>query len=63
MSQTARVLTGLIAGIALGIVLAWQAPDTGLQIAAIVEPFGKLRQDVGMLQGRNCQKDTKKKDN
>jgi Na+/H+-dicarboxylate symporter len=42
VSQTARVLTGLIAGIALGIVLAWQAPDTGLQIAAIVEPFGKL---------------------
>lgn len=42
MSQTARVLTGLIAGIVLGILLAWQAPDLGLRIAAIVEPFGKL---------------------
>lgn len=42
MSQTARVLTGLVAGIVLGILLAWQAPETGLKIAAIVEPFGKL---------------------
>ena len=42
MSQTARVLTGLVAGIVLGILLAWQAPDPGLRIAAIVEPFGKL---------------------
>jgi len=42
VSQTARVLTGLIAGIVLGILLAWQAPDLGLRIAAIVEPFGKL---------------------
>lgn len=42
MSQTARVLTGLVAGIVLGILLAWRAPDLGLQIAAIVEPFGKL---------------------
>lgn len=42
MSQTARVLTGLVAGIVLGILLAWQAPETGLQIAAVVEPFGKL---------------------
>ena len=35
MSQTARVLTGLVAGIVLGILLAWQAPETGLQIAAV----------------------------
>lgn len=42
MSQTARVLAGLVAGIVFGIVLAWQAPDLGLRIAAIVEPFGKL---------------------
>lgn len=42
MSQTARVLTGLVAGIVLGILLAWLAPDTGLRIAAVVEPFGKL---------------------
>ncbi len=42
MSQTARVLTGLVAGIVFGILLAWQAPDLGLRIAGIVEPFGKL---------------------
>ena len=42
MSQTARVLAGLVAGILIGILLAWQAPDLGLRIAAIVEPFGKL---------------------
>lgn len=42
MSQTVRVLLGLVAGIAFGILLAWQAPDTGLQVAGIVEPFGKL---------------------
>ena len=42
MSQTARVLTGLVAGIVFGILLAWLAPETGLRIAALVEPFGKL---------------------
>jgi len=42
MSQTKRVMTGLVAGIVLGILLAWQSPDLGLQIAGIVEPFGKL---------------------
>ena len=42
MSQTARVLAGLVAGILIGILLAWQAPDLGLRTAAIVEPFGKL---------------------
>jgi Na+/H+-dicarboxylate symporter len=42
VSQTARVLAGLVAGIVFGILLAWQAPDLGLRIAAIVEPFGKL---------------------
>lgn len=42
MSQTKRVMAGLVAGIVLGILLAWQSPDLGLQIAGIVEPFGKL---------------------
>ncbi len=42
MSQTTRVLSGLVAGIVLGILLAWRTPDLGLQIAGIVEPFGKL---------------------
>ena len=42
MSQTTRVMAGLVAGIVLGILLAWLSPDLGLQIAAIVEPFGKL---------------------
>lgn len=42
MSQTTRVLTGLVAGIVFGILLAWQAPDLGLRIANLVEPFGKL---------------------
>ena len=42
MSQTKRVMAGLVAGIVLGILLAWQSPDLGLQIATIVEPFGKL---------------------
>lgn len=42
MNQTARVLTGLVAGIVFGILLAWQAPELGLRIAGIVEPFGKL---------------------
>lgn len=42
MSQTKRVMAGLVAGIVFGILSAWQSPDFGLQIAAIVEPFGKL---------------------
>lgn len=42
MSQTARVLTGLAGGILIGLLLAWQAPELGLRIAAVVEPFGKL---------------------
>ncbi len=42
MSQTTRVLVGLLAGIVFGILLAWQAPDLGLRIANLVEPFGKL---------------------
>lgn len=42
MSQTSRVMTGLVAGIVFGILLAWLSPALGLQIAAIVEPFGKL---------------------
>ncbi|HZV38069.1 MAG TPA: dicarboxylate/amino acid:cation symporter [Pseudoxanthomonas sp.] len=42
MSQTARVLTGLVAGIVLGILLAWMDPAFAGQVADIVEPFGKL---------------------
>ncbi|MCR6495884.1 dicarboxylate/amino acid:cation symporter [Thermomonas sp. S9] len=42
MSQTARVLAGLAGGLLIGLLLAWQAPDLGLRIAAVVEPFGKL---------------------
>lgn len=42
MSQTSRVLTGLVAGIALGIGLALRAPELGLDVTAVVEPFGKL---------------------
>lgn len=42
MSQTARVLTGLVAGIVLGIMLAWMDPALAGQVADIVEPFGKL---------------------
>lgn len=42
MSQTARVLTGLVLGIVLGILLAWNDPAVARQVADIVEPFGKL---------------------
>ncbi|MCC7096133.1 MAG: dicarboxylate/amino acid:cation symporter [Thermomonas sp.] len=42
MNQTVRVLVGLAAGIALGIVLALEKPETGLELAVVVEPFGKL---------------------
>ncbi|MFN7182683.1 MAG: dicarboxylate/amino acid:cation symporter [Thermomonas haemolytica] len=42
MSQTARVLAGLAGGLLIGLLLAWQAPELGLRIAAAVEPFGKL---------------------
>ncbi|MGV8944572.1 dicarboxylate/amino acid:cation symporter [Thermomonas sp.] len=42
MSQTTRVMTGLLAGILFGILLAWQSPAFGLQLANVVEPFGKL---------------------
>ena len=42
MSQTARVLSGLAAGIVVGMLLAWQAPALGLRVAAVVQPFGQL---------------------
>lgn len=42
MSQTARVLAGLAAGIVAGMLLAWFSPALGLEVAALVEPFGKL---------------------
>ncbi len=42
MSTTARVLTGLVAGIVIGILLAWTDPALANSVAGIVEPFGKL---------------------
>lgn len=42
MSTTARVLTGLAAGIIIGILLAWTDPVLASTVAGIVEPFGKL---------------------
>ena len=42
MSQTKRVLSGLAAGIVVGILLAWLDAPLALQVADIVEPFGKL---------------------
>jgi proton glutamate symport protein len=42
MSTTARVLTGLVAGIVIGILLAWTDPVLASTVAGIVEPFGKL---------------------
>ncbi len=42
MSQTARVLTGLVAGIVFGILLAWMDSGLAHRVANIVEPFGKL---------------------
>ena len=42
MSATARVLTGLVAGIVIGILLAWSDASLANAVAGIVEPFGKL---------------------
>jgi len=42
MSATARILTGLVAGAAIGLLLAWLDPTLGVRIADIVQPFGKL---------------------
>ena len=42
MSATARVLTGLVAGIVIGMLLAWTDPALAATVAGIVEPFGKL---------------------
>ena len=42
MSTTARVLTGLVAGIVIGILLAWSDPALAASVANLVEPFGKL---------------------
>ena len=42
MSQTTRVMAGLVAGVLVGILLAWQAPTLGVQVADLVQPFGKL---------------------
>ena len=42
MGTTARVMTGLLAGIVIGILLAWSDPALASRIAGIVEPFGKL---------------------
>ncbi len=40
MSQATRILAGLGAGLALGIVLAGQSPDTALSGIAVAEPIG-----------------------
>ena len=42
MSTTARVLTGLVAGIVIGIPLAWTDPALARPSPTSVEPFGKL---------------------
>ena len=42
MGTTARVMTGLVAGIVIGILLAWSDPALASRVAGIVEPFGKL---------------------
>lgn len=42
MSATARVLTGLAAGIVIGILLAWTDATLASRVAGVVEPFGKL---------------------
>ena len=42
MSQTKRVLSGLVAGIVVGILLAGLDAPLALRVADIVEPFGKL---------------------
>ena len=42
MSATSRILTALAAGAILGLLLAWLDPALGVQVADIVQPFGKL---------------------
>jgi Na+/H+-dicarboxylate symporter len=42
MSQTARVMSGLVAGIVIGIVLGWLDAPLALRVADVVQPFGKL---------------------
>ena len=42
MSQTARVMTGLVAGIVVGVLLAWLDKPLALQVADVVQPFGTL---------------------
>ena len=42
MSQTARVMSGLVAGIVVGVLLAWLDKPLALQVADVVQPFGTL---------------------
>ncbi len=42
MNATARVLTGLVAGAAIGLVLAWMDPAMAVRAADIVQPVGRL---------------------
>ena len=42
MSQTARVMSGLVAGVVIGILLAWLDPVLANGVADVVQPFGKL---------------------
>jgi Na+/H+-dicarboxylate symporter len=42
MTLTTRVLLGLLAGLTLGLLTAWLAPESSAAIAALVEPVGTL---------------------
>ena len=42
MSQTKRVMAGLVAGVVIGILLAWLDPVLANGVADVVQPFGKL---------------------
>ena len=42
MSQTTRVMSGLVAGIVAGIALAWLDAPLALKLADVVQPFGRL---------------------
>jgi Na+/H+-dicarboxylate symporter len=42
MKPTTRVLLGLVSGAAIGLSLAWSNREAALQVAALVQPVGKL---------------------
>lgn len=41
-SATTRVLVALTAAAVIGLLLAWMAPTTGMHVAAVAQPIGKL---------------------